>query len=241
MQIRVAEFLAVALPRDGQRAEQLPLHLDRHLQRASGGRPAPGGGAVGDRTAEPVGVLVVEAEGGVARAGEGGGGLGETAQRTAQIMVGADRHHGLQELRKPGDRPAGQLAQALRGAFGELSRRIRRLQGTPLTFGRFEQSNSPERVLLGCPRAGGPGEGSGRGPGGGRRADHLVSGAGHLGAGPEWIAPGTGRRGGVLRGQRRAPSGRLTDDAIEAVVASARAPEVGPLVAYLGHARKGRL
>ncbi|WP_406213275.1 hypothetical protein [Streptomyces decoyicus] len=59
----------------------------------------------------------------------------------------------------------------------------------------------------------------GRGPGGGQRADHLVGGAGHLGAGPERISPGAGRRGGALRGQRRAPSGRLTNDAIEAVEA----------------------
>ena len=44
----------------------------------------------------------------------------------------------------------------------------------------------------------------GRGPGSGQRADHLVGGAGHLGAGPERISPGAGRRGGALRGQRRA-------------------------------------
>ncbi|WP_267959182.1 hypothetical protein [Streptomyces sp. NRRL S-1813] len=36
-------------------------------------------------------------------------------------------------------------------------------------------------------------------------------------------------------------SGRLTDDAIKAVVAWARAPEVRPLATYIGHARKGRL
>ncbi len=197
VQIRVAELLAVALPRDGQRAEQLALHLDRHLQGASGGRLALGGEAVGDRTTEPVGVLVVQAEGGVARAGEGGGGLGETAQRAVQVVVGADRHHRLQELRKPGDRPAGQLAQALRGACGELSRRIRRLQGTPLTFGRFEQSNSPERVLLGCPRAGGPREVPGR-----RSAGRSP---GQRGRSPRCRARtepvGAGRPGGGLRGR----------------------------------------
>ncbi|WP_239012550.1 hypothetical protein [Streptomyces sioyaensis] len=100
-----------------------------------------------DRLAGAVAVLVGKADRGMARSGQRDGVLGDTVQRTAQIMIGTDRHHRFQELRKARDRPARQRAQAARGAVGEISRGVRRLQGTPLTFRPFGQSNSVESVL----------------------------------------------------------------------------------------------